>query len=313
MKYRFLLCVACILFLIGSGCTEKAPADPTPIPISGHVTFAGSTTVQPLAAKIGQAFNEYYPDVKLDIAAGGSTVGIKAIRDGTVDIGMASRKLKPEEEEGATVYQIAVDVLAVVVNEANTIESLSSEQLQDIYQGNISNWKEVGGADAPIVVVIREKNSGTRGAFDDIVLEGQEPYAEHLEKAITAGDMAAIVADMPDAIGYVGFGNLEPGIKALAIDGVVPSDETAKEGSYQLTRPLLLLTGPLTQPIAQYFIDFALSTEGQKIVADSGWVTAQWRSGYLECEVKRAPHIFYAFYPNMPAVSAYNVLRNRQP
>jgi phosphate transport system substrate-binding protein len=106
-------------------------------------------------------------------------------------------------------------------------------------------------------------------------LEKKEPAAPLLAEAVTAGDMAAIVQSSPDAIGYVGFGNLEPGLKLLAIDGVLPSEETAQDGSYRLVRPLLLLTGPLTQPLAQTFVDFALSDEGQQVVAESGWVPAK--------------------------------------
>lgn len=264
----------CLLILSGCG-TALPSSTPTSTPIAGSITFAGSTTVQPLAAKIGQAFNAHHPEVTLDIAAGGSTVGIAAIHDGTVDIGMASRELKPEEAAGITVHQIAVDVLAVVVNAANPMENLTSAQLQDIYLGRITNWQEVGGSDAPIVVVIRETSSGTRGAFDEIVLDKAEPTSPNLQIAITAGDMAALVVKEPHAIGYVGFGHIETGMKALSIDGINPTEENVRNDRYRLTRPLLLLTGPLTQPIAQTYIDFALSSEGQSIVVEHGWVPIQ--------------------------------------
>ncbi|MFN2285853.1 MAG: phosphate ABC transporter substrate-binding protein [Anaerolineae bacterium] len=264
----------CLFILVGCAAASPSPA-PTSPPIVGSITFAGSTTVQPLAAQIGQALNERYPELKLNIAAGGSTVGIAAIHDGTVDIGMASRKLKPDEAEGITVHQIAVDVLAVVVNAANPVENLTSAQLQDIYLGKITDWQAVGGADVPIVVVIRETNSGTRGAFDEIVLDKAEPASPGLQIAITAGDMAALVAKEPYAIGYVGFGNIEAGLKALSIDGISPTEENVRNGSYRLIRPLQLLTGPLTQPIAQTYVDFALSTEGQNIVVENGWVPVQ--------------------------------------
>lgn len=268
------LIIFCLL--ISSGCATASPSPaPTSAPIVRSITFAGSTTVQPLAAEIGQAFNAQYPEVTLDIAAGGSTVGITAIHEGTVDIGMASRALKPDEAEGITVHQIAVDVLAVVVNAANPVENLTSTQLQDIYLGKITNWQAVGGSDAPIMAVIRETNSGTRGAFDEIVLDKAEPAVPNLQIAITAGDMAALVAKEAHAIGYVGFGNIETGMKALSIDGISPTEENVRSGDYRLTRPLFLLTGPLTQPIAQTYIDFALSAEGQSIVVDHGWVPVQ--------------------------------------
>jgi phosphate transport system substrate-binding protein len=257
-----------------AGCVQVTVVTPAPTEplLTGRITFAGSTTVQPLAGKLGDLFRTHHPDVVLEIAAGGSVVGIQAIHDGTADIGMASRALKPQEAEGIDQHQIAIDVLAVIVHSSNPVEALSLEQLKGIYTGEITNWRELGGPDQPIVVVARGKNSGTRGAFDEIVLEKQEPDAPGLRTAVTAGDMAAIVAEDPAAIGYVGFGNLESEVKAVAIDDVFPTSEAAQDGSYRLVRPLLLLTGPLTQPIAQTFIDFVLSPEGQQLVEQDGWV-----------------------------------------
>lgn len=269
-----LVLLAICLAACGQPATTQEPtAEKTAAPISGRITFAGSTTVQPLVGKIGQVFQKQYPGVTLDIAAGGTAVGIKAIHDGTVDIGMASRTLKPDEAEGIKQYQIAVDVIAVVVHPSNSMKALSLEQLRAIYLGETTNWDELGGPAQPISVVVREKSSGTRGAFDEIVLEKQEPSAPDLQTAVTAGDMAALVAKDPRAIGYVGFGNMEANIKTLAIDKTLPSEGTARDGSYRLTRPLLLLSGPLSQPLAQEFINFALSAEGQKVAAESGWVS----------------------------------------
>ncbi|MGC9398013.1 MAG: phosphate ABC transporter substrate-binding protein [Anaerolineae bacterium] len=257
-------------------CTPASSPALTPsVQLAGELTFAGSTTVQPLAAEIGKAFNALYPDVTLDIAAGGSEVGIQAVHEGTVDLGMASRALAPEEAEGIAVHRIAVDVIAVVVHADNQVEGLTMEQLKAIYLGEITSWHEVGGAETPIHVVVRDINSGTRGAFDQIVLQGAEPTVPHLQKALTAGDVAALVQEDPYAVGYVGFGHLEPGLKALEIDGVAPSAETARDGSYEITRPLQLMTGPLSQPLAETFVEFALSEAGQQVVVESGWVPAK--------------------------------------
>jgi phosphate transport system substrate-binding protein len=276
MMFRRFFWVAGIVILL-SGCVQGtlAPTAEIPDSLGGRITFAGSTTVQPLADKIGQAFTQQHPYVTLDIAAGGSKVGIQAIHDGTTDIGMASRDLDAEEAAGIEQHQIAVDVIAVVVHASNPIEDLTLAQLQDIYMGKVINWAELGGPDVPIVTVVREENSGTRGAFDEIVLDKQEPQAPEMEKALTAGDMAAIVADNPAAIGYVGFGNLEAGLKTVAIEGVGPSAEAARDGSYRLVRPLLLLTGPLSQPLADTFIEFATSPEGQAVVEANGWVSVK--------------------------------------
>lgn len=267
--WRKLLGLVIGLLILG-GCHRSTPP-PTEV-LQGRLTFAGSTTVQPLADKLGQAFRAQHPAVMLDIAAGGTVVGIQAIHDGTVDIGMASRALKDEEAAGITQHQIAVDVIAVVVNPANPVSDLSYQQLQDIYLGRITNWREVGGPDQPITVVVREVTSGTRGAFDELVLEKKEPAAPRLLAAMTAGDVAAMVARDLNAIGYLGFGNLSAEVKTVAIDGVPPSEMAAQNGSYRLTRPLLLLTGPLSQPLAMKFIDFALSPAGQQVVAAEGWV-----------------------------------------
>jgi phosphate transport system substrate-binding protein len=270
-KYIFIISV-----LLLAGCATNASAQPpTPTPLIGRITFAGSTTVQPLADQLGVALQARHPQLVLDIAAGGSVVGIKAVHDGTADIGMASRALKPEEAAGIEQYQIASDVLAIVVNHSNPITGLTRDQLRDIYLGKITNWQDLGGPDRPIVPVVREKNSGTRGAFDELVLEQQEPQGDRLQAAVTAGDAAALVTRTPGAIGYVGIGNLDAGLKVLSIDGAFPDQQTMRNQTYQLMRPLLLLTGPLTQPIAKTYIDFALSPEGQALVEADGWVRAR--------------------------------------
>ena len=247
-------------------------AEHTATSMAGEISFAGSTTLQPLAHEIGQAFAGRHPQVILDIAAGGSVVGIEAVHEGRVDIGMASRRLKPEEAEGIEQHQVAADVIAMVVHESNPVEDLALDELRRIYAGEITNWAEVGGSDESILVVVRGKNSGTRGAFDTIVLGGEEPSAPHLETAVAASDVAAAVAENEHAIGYLGFGHFDMGIEVITIDGVVPGKETAQDGSYPIVRPLLFLTGPLTRPLGKAFVDFALGEEGQAIVVENGWV-----------------------------------------
>lgn len=272
------MALMCGLLGLLAACTSTAPATPTTTiaapALTGRITFSGSTTVQPLAARLGEAFTAEHPGLELEIAAGGSNIGIEAIHQGAVDIGMASRTLRADEQQDIEVHMIALDVIAVVVHASNPVSNLSLEQLRAIYLGEISRWEEVGGAAAPIAVIARDQNSGTRGAFNAIVLEEQEPQAPGLMTALTAGDMAAMVAQNPQAIGYVGFGNLEPALKLLEIDGVTPTEANAQSGVYQLVRPLLLLTGPLTQPQAHAFVNFAISPAGQQVVVDHGWVPA---------------------------------------
>lgn len=269
MTFRFFA-----LALILTACTPQTTPATTvaPTPVVGRLTFAGSTTVQPLAGDIGKLFQQVYPQVVLDIAAGGSVVGIQAVQEGTADIGMASRALSAEEAEGIQVYQVAIDVLAIIVNPNNPVNDLSFEQLTQIYRGEIPNWSQVGGPDLAIIPVARAETSGTRGAFDEIVLDKEAPAAPALQIAITAGDVAAFVSNDPAAIGYIGFGNIEPSLKVISISGVSPSPDTAIAGTYPLLRPLSLMTGPLTQPLATLYIEFALSPEGQALVEQAGWV-----------------------------------------
>ena len=269
-----------VAFLVGCGAppatrVAEETATPTSDPVAGRLTFAGSTSLQPLVAKLGESFQAQHPKLELDIAAGGSGVGIQAVHDGTVDIGMASRALSLKEAEGIEIHQIAIDAIAVIVHTSNPVSNLARTELRGIYTGAIVNWSELGGPDQAIRAIVREQSSGTRGAFDTLVLEGDECDAPGLQVAITAGDVAALVASEPAAIGYVGFGNLETNLKAIRIDDIAPTVEAVRDGSYTLIRPLQLLTGPLSQPLASRFIDFSLSEEGQDIVAENGWVNLQ--------------------------------------
>lgn len=274
MTTRRIFILLFLMSLMLSSCQtlNPTPVEPSPTPLAGKITVAGSTTMQPLVGKLSELFTQRHPLVQMEVAAGGSVVGIRAVHEGTADIGMASRALTEEEAKGINVYTVGLDALAIVVNSENPVNELSLQQLQDIYFGKITNWKNLGGEDLEVVPVQREITSGTRGAFDEIVLEKQEASAPKMVTVITAGDVAATVAQLKGAIGYVGFGNLESHLKVLAIDGVTASPETIKAGRYRLYRPLSLLTGPLSQPLAQVFIEFVLSYEGEKAIEEFGWI-----------------------------------------
>ncbi len=266
--------MAFVFSIFTPSCSQEPHPFPTPTekPLIGKLTFAGSTTMQPLAAKLSEAFRRQHPQVIFDIAAGGTVVGIQAVHDGTTDIGMASRQLSPEEAEGIKIYVVCIDALAIANHPDNPVSSITRTQLQDIYMGKIRNWKELGGNDLEIIPIQREVSSGTRGAFDDLALGKQEAGSASLQTVITAGDMAEAVASQPAAIGYLGFGNLESNIKILKIDGVLPSQETIRDGTYPLYRQLSLLTAPTSQPLAMDFIAFVLSPEGQAYVEEFGWI-----------------------------------------
>jgi phosphate transport system substrate-binding protein len=242
---------------------------------SGWLTFAGSTTAQPLIAKLGEAYRARHPGVEFEFVGGGSVVGIQLIHAGTVDVGMASRALRPDEAQGVESYRIATDVLAMVVHPTNLVETLTRVQLYDVYLGRVTNWAEVGGRDQAITVLVRDENSGTRGAFDELVLDRQAPAAPNMVTTATAGDMVARVAAIPGAIGYAGFGGLGTSTKTLRINGVAPTLATVRDGTYNLVRPLLLLIGPSSRPEARDFVDFALSADGQRLVEQDGWLPAR--------------------------------------
>ncbi len=269
IKLALLLIVALL-----AACSPQVTASPTPTEdsLTGRLTFAGSTTMQPLVSHMADEFRIIHPNVVMEVAAGGSSVGIQAMHDGTADIGMASRNLTSEELEGIKQYIIAIDVLAIVIHPDNPVNTLTIAQIQDIYFGNVTNWQELGGPDLVIVPVQREVSSGSRGAFDEIVLEKQVADATNLVTLITAGDVAAKITTELGSIGYVGFGNLDTSLKVLQVGGILPTQESAKDGTYPLVRPLILLTGPLSQPLAQTFIDYVLSDEGQRYVNEYGWI-----------------------------------------
>jgi len=272
-KTGFILMIAVLML---AGCSSgKAANTPTALPLVGELTFAGSTTIQPLAGDLGNVFQQEHPLVKLDIAGGGSKVGIQAIHDGTVDIGMASRDLTADETKGINTYTIALDVIALIVHPGNSIEDLKLADLAAIYNGSITNWSQVGGPDLEILPVVREASSGTRGAFNELVLGNMEPAATNLLTAVTAGDVAADVAHTPGAIGYVGFGNLDKTVKLISINGIVAAKATTSSHQYPLVRSLNLMTGPLSQPLAMDFINFVLSAEGQGIIENAGWVAVK--------------------------------------
>jgi phosphate transport system substrate-binding protein len=249
--------------------------------LSGDIVIAGSTSVQPLSDVLAEAFTERNGAVKIDIQGGGSGQGIKSIEEKIADLGSLSREVK--EEEKAVVqqeYVIAKDGIAAVVNKDVKVENLTLDQLKRIFTGEIKNWKEIGGADAAIVVVAREEGSGTRGAFNELTgvmfkdEAGEEVDATVKSALIQASTGAVIqtVSGTKGAIGYISLGSLDDTVQAVKVEGVTGSNETVIDGSYKLSRPFLYVSGAELSPQAQAFIDFILSPEGQAIVTEEGFV-----------------------------------------
>jgi len=277
--FLFSLVIATLL-LSACGPTAEPTAVPTQPPapsqagLSGQLQLAGSTTVQPLAEKLAEAFMAMNPDLVIEIQGGGSSVGVTSAGEGTVDIGNASRAVKDSEMEefpNLQVFTIAYDGIAVVTHPDTQLATLSVEQVRDIFAGEITNFSEVGGPDAPIAVVSREEGSGTRAAFEELVMEAGEEEKVITEKALlqqSNGQVRTTVATTPNSIGYLSFGFLDESTRGVPIDGVEPSVANVKNGSYPIFRPLNMLTNGPPNELAQAFLDFILSEDGQAIVAD---------------------------------------------
>ena len=253
-----------------------APAETT-TDLSGSISMVGSTSMEKLANALSEAFMEEYPDVTVTAEFVGSGAGIEAVTNGTADIGNSSRSLKDEEKAAGVVENVvAIDGIAVCVDPANEVADLTKEQLTNIYNGTVTNWKEVGGADEPIIVIGREAGSGTRGAFEELVdlVDGCK-YANELD---STGAVIAKVASTPGAIGYASLDALDDSVKALSLEGVEATAENIKAGNYFLSRPFVMATkGEISEQndLVQAWFDFVLGDEGQQVASEVGLLTVK--------------------------------------
>ena len=252
------------------------------------IILAGSTSVSPYAEMLAQEYERIFPGSEIDIQGGGSSAGVSAALSKTADIGMSSRSVKESELDALKntgqkwhIVEIAKDGLAVIIHPDNPIKNLTLEQLREIYAAKITNWKYLGGKDAKIHVITREEGSGTRSAFEELVM-GKDNYIT--PKAIVQdsnGSVRLLVSDDVNSIGFISLGliNAQKGqkpVKALSLDGVETTAENVINGSYKLFRPFLFVTvvdenGEPTG-LSKKFIDFVLSPEGQKILTDEGLI-----------------------------------------
>ena len=256
--------------------SAAAPAETT-ADLSGSISMVGSTSMEKLANALGEAFMEKYPDVTVTAEFVGSGAGVEAVTNGTADIGNSSRSLKDEEKAAGVVENVvAIDGIAVCVDPANEVANLTKEQLTNIYNGTVTNWKEVGGADEPIIVIGREAGSGTRGAFEELVdlVDGCK-YANELD---STGAVIAKVASTPGAIGYASLDALDDSVKALSLEGVEATAENIKAGNYFLSRPFVMATkGEISEQndLVQAWFDFVLGDEGQQVASEVGLITVK--------------------------------------
>jgi len=247
--------------------------------LGGHqgkkkIDIVGSTSVQPVAEKLAAEYMKKHPNVKINVQGGGSSVDITQAQQGTADIGTSSKELKEDEKKGLKTYLIGKDGIVVIVNKENNIKGLTTEQVRDIFSGKITNWKEVGGPDAPITVITREEGSGTRKAFEEIVMKDAKIRKDAIVESSTEAVKQAVKQD-PNTIGFISLANLDDTVKALEIDGVIPSENTVADGSYKLQRPFLFLTKGEPTGVVKDFIDWVLSPEGQAIVKSEKVVPAK--------------------------------------
>ena len=256
-----------------AGSTTASTAEETTADLSGAVATGGSTSVEKVIGALSEAFMEANPGVDVTYDPTGSSAGVTGAADGTLDIGLSSRALKEEEiSKGLKETTFALDGIAIVVNTENTVEDLSLEQIAKLATGEITNWSEVGGPDAPVVLIGREAGSGTRDGFESIV--GVEDKCAYEQELTSTGAVLAGVAANPNAFGYVSLASVDDTVKMVTVDGVAASEETVKDGSYKIQRPFVFATkeGEELSAQAQAFYDFALSEEAAELIAAAGAV-----------------------------------------
>ena len=292
MKKFVSIALAAMLIIAMAGCSQsEAPAATTAAPaqteaqtvaqtqapetaaLTGTVATDGSTSMEKVIGALGESFMEANSGVNFTYNPTGSGTGITAVSEGRCDIGLSSRALKDDEKASGLVETVlAYDGIAVIVNPANGVEDLSLEQIAKIYTGEITNWSEVGGSDAEIVLIGREAGSGTRSGFEEIVeVKDKCLYRQELT---STGDVIAAVSQNPDAIGYASLASVKDSVKALKVAGVAPSEETVKDGTYLIQRPFVLVTkeGVTLSPVAQAFFDYATGGEANDIITAAGVV-----------------------------------------
>lgn len=250
----------------GSGDDEKGG--------TSKITVSGSTSVGPTMEVLAGEY-EKNNDVKIEVQQVGSSAGIKNTIEGTSDLGMSSRDLKDEEAQSVDGTQIAIDGIAVVTHKDNKVTDLTIDQVKDIFTGKITNWKEVGGEDAQIVLVSREEGSGTRDGFQDILGFESADLSKDAQICDGSGAVKSTIEGNKNAIGYISFGYVKDDIKSVKIDGVEANDDNVVNGTYAISRPFLVVNKKdnLSEE-AKSFVDFILSEEGQNIVSEEGFIKA---------------------------------------
>jgi len=250
-----------ILILLTLGCQRS----------KAGITIAGSTSVEPFAGLLAEEYMIHHPQCHIYVQGGGSTAGIEAVRSHAAHIGMSSRSLMGREKSLHTVI-IAKDAIAIIVNPKNPIQDLSLVKVRDVFSGKIGNWKELGRHDHPIVLVTREEGSGTREAFQKLVMGEEEISLEALVQD-SNGAIRQVVAGDPNAVGYISLGLVNEKVRSLNISGVEPSVKNIESGRYHLVRPFLFIFNSEPAGEAKAFLDFVMSPEAQRLLSKEGLIS----------------------------------------
>ena len=272
-KIITVLCAAVMALSLFAGCGQKANDNGTTT--GGTVSTDGSTSMEKVIGALGESFMEANSGTTFTYNPTGSGSGIQAVSEGRCDIGLSSRALKDDEKaSGLKETIVALDGIAIIVNPQNPVKDLSLEQIAKIYTGEITNWKDVGGEDAEIVLIGREAGSGTRDGFESIT--DTKDACQYRQELTSTGDVINTVSQNPDAIGYASLSAVGDSVKALTVGGVEATEATVKDGSYVVQRPFVLVTKEDTElsPAAQAFFDYALSADAASIIAAAGAVAA---------------------------------------
>ena len=259
------LAVLCVAALF-TGCAKQ---------VQGQVATDGSTSMEKVIGALGESFMSANAGVTFTYNPTGSGSGIQAVSEGRCDIGLSSRALKDEEKASGLVGTVvALDGIAIIVNPENPVSDLSVDQIAAIYTGEITNWSEVGGNDAEIVLIGREAGSGTRDGFESIT--GTEEACKYRQELTSTGDVITTVSQNPDAIGYASLAALKDTVNAVSVDGVTASEATVKDGTYKVQRPFVLVTkeGTELSDTAQKFFDYATSADAAEVISAAGAVSA---------------------------------------
>ena len=254
--------VLCLSQILLPGCQRK----------QAGVSVVGSTSVQPFAEALAEDFMAGHSAEKIFIQGGGSTAGIQAVLTGAAQVGMSSRKLE-ESEKALIAVPIIYDAIAVIVHRTNPLADLAMDQIRKIYAGKITRWKEIGAMDRAITVVTREEGSGTRETFQNLVMGKNEEISLGALVQDSNGAIRQVVADDPNAIGFISLGLVNDRVKALKIDGIEPIFENIRAHRYQIVRPFLFVFKSSPQGVAKEFLDFVLSPKGQKLLMQEGLVS----------------------------------------